>query len=249
MTTMLERLPDGRVLGSFDVLPLAAQAGQPHAPEVKVATIARNDWRNCLDIFVNPNQNTGAENALVRVYGATRGARVELARGRVGVDNPREVVRLRGQGCDTYDLTLTRDYINTDQPTNPTNMVTVAFCAHGMTSSSDTDPVTRKTAPGGVFSGTLTKTPSRLFSANATNPNTVDLWLQFFDTFGGVPADGVVPTLPPVYIPAGGNGVAAIAFDRRPFEFQAGLVWAVSTAPGSKITPTGATPLVEFEYL
>jgi hypothetical protein len=203
---------------------------------------------------VNPNGNTSVENALVRVYATTKSssndARVEVARGRVGV-TPRnyEVVRLRGQGCDTYDITLTRDYISIDQPQHATNPVAISYCAWGTSSTNDTDPVTRKVVSSGFFGQQLAKTPARLFSANGSNPNATDLWLQFFDTYAA-PADGTRPTLPPVYMPASGKGVAAIAFDRRPFECIAGLYWAVSTSPLELTTPVlPQFPYLEIEYL
>lgn len=251
----LDVLPDGRVLGQIAVVPMGIPAGQQRTQEMPLFSIDRVHWRSCLDVFLNNNGNTLVDNALVRVYAATKAssgpaARVEVARGRVGVGpSIHEVIRLRGEGCDTYDVTITTDFISIDQPMNPKNLVTVSFCAWGTSPATDTDPVTRKDAESGFFAKQLAKTSARLFSANASNPNNTDLWLQIFDTYA-IPADGTRPTLPPVYMPAGSKGVAAIAFDRRPFECIAGLYWAASTSPLELITPTlPQFPYVEVEFL
>jgi hypothetical protein len=246
----IERLADGRVLGSVGIVPLGIVPGQVRAQETPVVSIARADWRGCLDIFVNPNGNTFVDSALVRVYAVMKTGRVEVARGRVGINTSnREVVRLRGQGCDSYDVTLTADYINIDSPINPTNAVSVSFCAWSTIGTADTDPVTRKHTSSGFFGEQLAKTPARLFSANASNRSATDLWLMMFDSY--VPAaDGTIPNLPSLYLPANGKGVGAIAFDRRPFESIAGLYWAVSTSPATLITPGGFDwPIAEFEFL
>jgi hypothetical protein len=220
----------------------------PMTGEIVVLTVPADDWRDALDVFVT-NNGSLASGGLVRVYAITRGARVEVSRGRVSKDLSASslVGRVRGVACERYEVTYTRDASMTDA-SDPTLLVVIAACLYGIAPTTSAEPITRLYRfSGGQWQ--VSDQSSNVYSVAASNASASDAWLWLFDKKAVTPAAGLVTDFPPVYLPPNGKGVGAVDFGARaPYPFALGLYFDLSTSPFT-YTPVAGAPGGTFHTL
>jgi len=90
----------------------------------------------------------------------------------------------------------------------------------------------------------------RLFGVEVTNPNTVDVYIQFFDAAATASVTlGTTPPRYPFHVPPGVDttlrGMHNESFP-TPLLFSAGLCYAATTAPSGSSAPDAAVPVTLF---